>query len=416
MQLPSNVRRAILIEVMANFWAQIFFLLISFSYSLNALAVISKETCQDVRLDKTNGPFTKIPIYNQTKFDTREDSPSQNFSQHDISASGENLCYAVTACQLIDANRFKKDKSLNQLCSPVSLALNHKTKFSELPDNLLRGTEVYKEDEKASVIGPGNSILAIMANQGQPICDQRWFEKYASMMAGNENTEVSNDPNGRSVRSFFTAAFQQIDAAAAVSNSLASKAPTLNKYFECRSDNSNTQDILKIAQAAAAASDPIPRAQIFLAKLCKDHSFSAAFPQPKNYEGIEMALDRPLNDLYGSTSDDDGKREILKRIGKNRAQRRVEKISSLLSGPNPKPVGIGYVHSMLTDKNAGGGWADHTSIIIGQRWNGQSCEFLLRDSYGAKNCAGALYPCDNGSFWIPQEALSQSTSSVYWIP
>jgi len=237
------------------------------------------------------------------------------------------------------------------------------------------------------------------------------------MFAGDESKETPNDPNGHSVRSFFTATFQQIDQIASLNVSLQAKEEYLNSYFKCRasSEGSNIKDIVEAAQAALKAADPVPRAQIFLDQLCKEHSFSTQIPQPVLYEGIDKILDKPYNDAYWAAENHSEKNKIIQQISKVRAERRIEKISSLLSSSPPKPVGIGYVHQMLHSKGAGG-WADHTSVIIGQRWNGKACEFLLRDSYGAKNCPEAIYPCDNGSFWIPQDALETATSNVYWIP
>ncbi len=69
----------------------------------------SPSNCTSIRLDQGNGPFAKLPVYHQA-LGTDQDT---------------NLCYAITAAQLIDAYRIQGGDQRENLTSPLSIASAH---------------------------------------------------------------------------------------------------------------------------------------------------------------------------------------------------------------------------------------------------------------------------------------------------
>lgn len=84
-------------------------------------------------------------------------------------------------------------------------------------------------------------------------------------------------------------------------------------------------------------------------------------------------------------------------------------------------VGIDYDNRVLEDNtHAGVSLAKlHTSSLIGRRWNHEknSCEFLIRDSYG-NQCEkyDPSYGCEGGNVWISESKIySNIVSAVYML-
>lgn len=383
----------------------------------SALAETSEKTrCKDVRLDQAGGPFEKIPVYDQEKFYQRLEGAEAG--KRDLSASGENLCYAVVASQLIDAQRFSKGDSLTKLSSPLSLALNHKASRKEVAIEGMDGSDDY------DVLGPGNPILALMTNHNQSVCDQKWLENYAAMMDSSRPGADENSNTGRSVASFFKGTFDQIKKVGEAKAGLSRKEEdVLNEYYRCRSSaaGSRLSDILEATRAALNEAKPIPQARSFLQKLCKEHSFRVEPPRPKFSTGRDAVGDRELESELArarSSNDDTALMVASRKLEISQKNRMKETISRLLTDKKPTPVGIGYCHHMVTGASPRVCHeANHTSVIIGQRWKGGSCEVLIRDSYGEEACKKSSYPCDNGSMWIPMDDLIDYTSDVglYWL-
>lgn len=67
---------------------------------------------------------------------------------------------------------------------------------------------------------------------------------------------------------------------------------------------------------------------------------------------------------------------------------------------NGKPVSIIYDVSSLYTKRNGPEAESHVSVVVARRWNGQECEFQVRNSWG-RSC-DAIKNCDpsTGIFWI----------------
>ncbi len=97
-----------------------------FAAMLSAAHAADESTCSPVRLDKDGGPFERLPIYDQNR-NAKYDS---------------QLCYAVTASLLIDANRSNAGESIPPFTAPLSVALNYKIQQTHLPpekkDNICR--------------------------------------------------------------------------------------------------------------------------------------------------------------------------------------------------------------------------------------------------------------------------------------
>jgi hypothetical protein len=306
-----------------------------------------EERCRTVRMDQKGGAFEKIPVYNQSKFSEEEDSV--RFMEKKISASGQNLCYAITSSELIDADRFIKGDKLDTLTSPLSIALNHKTLMNAISPELFLGTGSGTDDP--TVIGPGNPMMAIISNRGQRVCDQRWLEKYAAMMESSGPSEIPDSPTGRSVRTFFKGVFDQIQKVSQLSGSLVLKQKVLNDYFACRTapQGQNMKSIISAAHAALLSTGEIPKAQIFLMNLCKENSLLLNPPKPIFYDGIELNADlqNKMDALYSKRFGDGIAPEVQENANlefkKLREQKKVEegkyasrlknKISGLLQSP-----------------------------------------------------------------------------------
>lgn len=89
-------------------------------------------------------------------------------------------------------------------------------------------------------------------------------------------------------------------------------------------------------------------------------------------------------------------------------------ISKLLA--SGRPVAIDF-DSCVTQTCPEGQRAVHAATVVGQRSNGEKCEFLVRDSYGP-GCNKKLrtdLKCEEGHYWISSEQLTSSTISINWV-
>lgn len=59
----------------------------------------------------------------------------------------------------------------------------------------------------------------------------------------------------------------------------------------------------------------------------------------------------------------------------------------------------------------------HSSIIVGRRFNSktQSCEYLVRNSYGSKNPTSRNLDNEEGHFWIPKEDLISEIGAITYL-
>lgn len=93
-----------------------------------------------------------------------------------------------------------------------------------------------------------------------------------------------------------------------------------------------------------------------------------------------------------------------------------KKIDSLLSAK--KPVEFSYDSTILEDARANTGRADHSSIVVGRRFNQKSgqCEYLIRNSWG-KSCGfyDSNYSCEGGNVWIPKAKVLKGTRDATYL-
>lgn len=80
-----------------------------------------------------------------------------------------------------------------------------------------------------------------------------------------------------------------------------------------------------------------------------------------------------------------------------------------------KPVALGYNTTSITNIPGGA----HVSVIIARRWNGSSCEYKVRNSWG-RTCEpykiGIECDAREGSFWINDERMYEISSNFTAIP
>jgi hypothetical protein len=124
----------------------------------------ANSTCTEVRLDGHDGPFSKIPVYDQEKFESKD----------------PGICYSIAASHLIDADRYYKvDSELKQTTSPFSIALNYK-EYDEQDKFTDKGT--------IDILSFGDTYKAIVKNQTKTVCDQRFLENFISYSSDGKNS------------------------------------------------------------------------------------------------------------------------------------------------------------------------------------------------------------------------------------
>lgn len=100
----------------------------------------------------------------------------------------------------------------------------------------------------------------------------------------------------------------------------------------------------------------------------------------------------------------DGDLKLLKVKIEEKAEKIFSTIDEQLDKGNI--LGIDYKYTILTNSQVNSGVANHTSSIVGRRFNPNTntCEYLLRNSEG-KTCAiySKNYECKNGHIWISEE-------------
>jgi hypothetical protein len=84
-------------------------------------------------------------------------------------------------------------------------------------------------------------------------------------------------------------------------------------------------------------------------------------------------------------------------------------------------VGLDYDSRILHDRTHRGVKLSelHTSSIVARRWNQlkQSCEFLVRDSYGS-SCGtryDPTYECDEGNIWLSESLVYPNMTSIVYL-
>jgi hypothetical protein len=85
-----------------------------------------------------------------------------------------------------------------------------------------------------------------------------------------------------------------------------------------------------------------------------------------------------------------------------------------------RPVGLDYDSRILKDELHRGVKLSelHTSSVVGRRWNTEkkSCEYLIRDSYGAQ-CTryDESYECQDGNVWLNESQIYGNMTSIVYM-
>jgi len=91
-------------------------------------------------------------------------------------------------------------------------------------------------------------------------------------------------------------------------------------------------------------------------------------------------------------------------------------IDAQLSAKNP--IEFAYDSTILDDPRGGAGRADHSSLLVGRRFNQKSgqCEYLVRNSWG-KSCGyyNSGYTCEGGNVWIPKATVLKGTRDAKYL-
>lgn len=389
---------------------------------LSAAHAADESTCSTVRLDKDGGPFERLPVYDQNR-NAKYDS---------------QLCYAVTASLLIDANRSNAGESIPPFTAPLSVALNYKIQQAHLPpEKKDPGANPLDPSMLATTLVGGGSIeTAIDANQNQFVCDQRFLQKFDDAIGSHSKQETVSDSDTNNFLKNIFAQTEKYRRDSQMIEHVSARIDNLNSFFRCRTSNqfADIKNILEAVKAANLVNNPIEKANAFVVKLCSQNSFKVETPEPQKLEGFDgnflleyMALITKLGNtgLTGEQKkqlvrEHEQKFDVRKKMDRLDAQ-----INNLLGSKNPIPVGIGYCHGVLstTNVNEKECIAAHASVIVGRQFNSetQQCEFLVRDSYGpgCKDETGKpkyAWPCENGTIRIPSDRLLRNAASITWIP
>ncbi|MGE3261515.1 MAG: hypothetical protein AB7K68_07030 [Bacteriovoracia bacterium] len=381
--------------------------------SMPAAHALEEKDCTEVRLDQGNGPFAKIPVYDQRSLAEATDS---------------EICYAVEASQLIDARRFYQEGKLpRRLTAPLSLAAmaaNAEMKLLSLDRMEMPFAGPVK------IFGMGNAMEAMRLAGKKPVCDQNWLNQFDGSFGLTEqeqkqllgeNSDLRLYP---SKRNFLQAIHAEIKKYQAVplpflAGILGGKAdPDLSEeFFQCRTRENviPAKDIIAAVKAASAMAMPVSSIGLFLEKFCSAHSFQPEIPEP------QMA----------------NRMKLFPRNKENLTEYRVDELEKIahekLNRVPAQPIGVQYCGSVQEKIGAyeigddAGGLLNyscpaHASVIVGRRFNpkSKSCDFLVRDSFGPSchNAAGTpkySWECENGQFWIDSRQLMKSTFQLNWL-
>lgn len=330
----------------------------------------SQESCFDVRLDKNGGPFSKIPTYNQA-LGVKSDP---------------NICYAISASELIDAYRIRQSDQVENLTSPLSIALNFRLSDS-IKSDPTRAMTYDDSDPLTFMVSGGFIFQAINSADKIEVCDQKWLEQFVNLM--------STSPAAKPFDEFILNLAQ-------IPNSL----PLRPELIQNTLSN--------------------------LSHFCMDHRILLSLPKVQkldspggNYLDEQAKLIRQLQNPNLT----DGERKAMTLSFKEKfdpilkIQLFGQKINWLLNQPKSTGIGIGFLYRAIGSNEHFNSIGAHASVIIGRRFNksNQTCEFLVRDSYGA-NCSDKngnpryVLPCENGAVWVEGRSLLQDTMDLTWLP
>lgn len=211
----------------------------------------------------------------------------------------------------------------------------------------------YKTDahETTKSLGGGYTHEALKAIKNQRVCDGKWIDSF-----NEKKFQVSQSGCN------FT-----------------SEDSNLNELIDV---------MIKIQKISFA------EASTKILDFCADNSFTMNIPLPQNLK------------LEFSEYDPEIRMSMLR-----------QKIRNLLERPNALPIGIVYDRDILLYKNMNDFFPFHASVLMGQIYNKKtkSCDYLIRDTYGACEENKYVWPCEKGIIQIPSSYLLQSLIDITWL-
>lgn len=320
------------------------------------------QDCNPVRLDEPGGTMHGMPIRDQ---DSTE------------------LCYSYVAAQMVDAHRFRSgDKNKSHMTSPLALAV-HQTRAAR--------------DTDLEFDWPHDAIKT-------------------AFRRGSCSYDAVSDKVGQGDLKGFLSRFQGV-------------------YDKSRRTMQGSQfDRMQAAQGlACCALGPNPfNVAIDVEKaleILSQDSFLAS---------LEKLVDH-VCDKQGNTLKFDKVPDVEVQWGRRmgskveRERKFSETLRSRLNNSNSGPVGINFCVDILSQSKFSG-WvqgvgadgkvdrskcrATHSAVVVGRRTSAKgSCQYLVRNSYGA-SCQGvSFWDCDKGTgqIWINEEQLVSNMSEAFYI-
>lgn len=325
-----------------------------------ALNISWAQSCESMRLDDPGQSMEKMPILNQK----------------DI---GD--CYANVAAQAIDAYRFSRgDRNYLHRTSAVALALDHK---KDLEDQHISKSKPlgYKVEKYADYLDDGLPYRLLReASQsfgGVRSCDTNTIEKLIENKKDIKNLLKTWDEKRRD-------AITRADTSNAFIKLVALNTYNVNY---CRN---KTTEFVKAINSSADEADPRNFLVQTVGKICSENSIQIQIPKPERYTSATLTG-------VGANPD----------MG--------NKLKNILSRKDPQPI-IGSICTSLLSASTpitNGCKPSHGVIIIGQRKSsdGSGCEFLVRNSWGKKECF--LDQCvEPGQKWISEDILTSGLKEI----
>lgn len=360
----------------------------------SAIAVIQSEVCSTVRLDGIGGPYHDIPLYNQRRF-----------ADHD-----SEICYAVSAAQLIDGARRRANPGAS-LTSPISPALAYKSRTESISP-----TFPSNPNPTNIVLGGGQIYEAISWIRGKQVCDAKFLEKYARLTGASHSNGIASQDD-KSTDEFFKLLLASVTDWKNARTQLSSRQAMIS-FIACNQNLSSLSALLGVQNnnalsnlasaldAAAAKHFSASETISFLSKICKGHSHVVATPKPEI-----LGHDR-IKEQFGMQSPRATSAELER------------KANELMDSHIPKAFAISYKPEILSGRtSASPDSYGHASIVIGRRRNPgtKNCEFLIRNSYGT-DCTDPFShrpytsECEGGQIWVTSTLLFPNSEHIVWIP
>lgn len=330
----------------------------------------SPAICSEIRLDGVTGPFSRLPVYNQSLG----------------TEMASNICYAITASQLMDAYKIVHGDQSGSLSSPVSIALRTRLFESVKPDSS-RKLSYDDSDPLSFLIGGGSIAGALNYNRDKPLCDQKWLDSYTTLLG--------NSDAGDSIDKFVLGL---VDGVKILAPNRALIQMTLDRLTQKCAGHVIDTKFPNVGEQSSPGGD-------FL---------------EANYELVKKLQDPDLTSDQRKTLVN----EFNERFDPERKiQLFAQTINHELEKDGSTGIGIGYLYRALRSNGNRDSIGAHASVIIGRRINPVStkCEYLVRDSFGmdcrAKDGTQRYeLPCVNGSVWVEARDLLKDTMNLTWIP